>query len=179
MNPWYASIEILNHMFIVNQGPEQVDQVCKIVLNPCGKALLLYSTVNLCLPGSLRPCLDLLRPGYALLHIPPRQFGVYLTIIQIDRLQSRLASPFQYMRKAFHGEEGLGCWKTESLLYFDSSASLYTKILPPPSLLIPTIFAFKPKFSNISIIDLDRKTPPVAVVGGIPMWVLFQYILVQ
>ena len=33
-------------------------------------------------------------------------------------------------------------------MYFDSIASLQTRGFPPPSLVIPTIFASKPKFST-------------------------------
>ena len=41
--------------------------------------------------------------------------------------------------------------------------------LPPPSLVIPTIFSSKTKLSTTSITDKDRETPSVAVVEGIPM----------
>ena len=107
-NTWHVSIEIPNHRFIVNQGPERVDKVCKTVLNRCEKALLIDAAVKLCLMEILFPFLYLLRPGYALLHILPCQFGVNLTIIQFNQLQSHLISPCQYMHKAPHGEEGLG-----------------------------------------------------------------------
>ena len=80
-----------------------MDQLGKTVRHRCEKALLLDPTVKLCLPEIPRPLLDILRPGYALLHIPPRQFGINLTIIQLDRLHSCRTSPFQYMRKAIHG----------------------------------------------------------------------------
>ena len=124
INPCHASIEILNHRFIVKQGPEQVDQVCKPGQNRCDKAPLLDTAVKLCLLEILCPLLDLLHSVYAHLHILPCQFGVNLTIIQIDRLQIHLASSCQYMCKALRGEEGLGWWKIEALLYFGSSASL-------------------------------------------------------
>ena len=67
----------------------------------------------------------------------------------------------------------LGRWKIESFLDFNSSASLQTWNFPPPLLVIPTIFSSNPKLSTTSAIDLDRETPSVAVVEGIPMWVLF------
>ena len=50
----------------------------------------------------------------------------------------------------------LGGEKTESLVYFDSSASLQTRRFPPPSLVIPKIFASNPKFSTTSITDKYR-----------------------
>ena len=85
MNTWHASIEIPNHRFIVNRGPEQVDNLCKTVLNRCENALLLDVAVKLCLPERSSPLLDLLRPGYVLLHILPHQFGVNPAIIQLDQ----------------------------------------------------------------------------------------------
>ena len=84
MNPWHGSAEILNCRFIFQQGPEGVDQVRKTGQNRCEKAILLDPAVNMCLQESPRPLLDLLCPGYALLHIPPRQFRVKLTIIRLD-----------------------------------------------------------------------------------------------
>ena len=93
MNPWRSSIEILNCRFILQQGPEGVDQVCKMGQNRCEKALLLDTAVNLCLPESPRPLLALLCPGYALLHILPRQFRVNFTIIRLDLFHARLVSP--------------------------------------------------------------------------------------
>ena len=81
MDPWNASIDILNRRFIVKQGPKRVDQVCKTGQNWCEKALLLDPTVKLCLPESSLPLLDIICPGYVLLYIPPGQFGVNLTII--------------------------------------------------------------------------------------------------
>ena len=81
MNPWHTSIEILIHRFIVKQGTELVYQVCKTGQTWCDKGLLLDTIVNMCLLESLRFLLALLCPGYALLHITPRQFGVNLTII--------------------------------------------------------------------------------------------------
>ena len=108
INTWHVSIEIPNHRFIVNQGPKRVDKVCKPVLNRFEKALLLDVVVKLCLPEGSFTLLDILRPGYALLHIMPRQFGVNLTIIQLDQFHSHHVRPCQYMRKAHHGEEGVG-----------------------------------------------------------------------
>ena len=84
MNPWHVSVEILNCRFIFQQVPEGMDQVWKMGLNRCDKALILDPAVNLCLPESPRPLLALLCPGYALLHIPPRQLRVNLTIISLD-----------------------------------------------------------------------------------------------
>ena len=84
MNTWHGSVEILNCRFIFQQGHEGVDQVCKTGRNRCEKAILLDPAVNLCLPESPRPLLALLRPGYAILHIPPRQFRVNFTIIRLD-----------------------------------------------------------------------------------------------
>ena len=108
MNPWYDFIEILNHRFIFKQGPELVDQVCKTGQNRFENALLLDPAVKLLFPEILRPLLDLIFPGYALMNIPPCQFSVNLAIIQLDSLYSLIASPRKYMCKAIHGEEGLG-----------------------------------------------------------------------
>ena len=85
-----------------------MDKVCKPVLNRFEKALLLDVVVKLCLPEGSFTLLDILRPGYALLHIMPRQFGVNLTIIQLDQFHSHHVRPCPYMRKANHGEEGVG-----------------------------------------------------------------------
>ena len=93
MNPWYGSVEIIKCRFIFQQGPEGADQVCKTGRNRFENALLLDPAVNLCLPESPLPLLDLICPGYALLHILTRQFRVNLTIIRLDLLHSRLARP--------------------------------------------------------------------------------------
>ena len=74
-------MEILNRRFIVKQVPEQMDQVCKAGLNRCNMGFILDPSVKLFLLESLRPILSLLRPGYAILHFPPRQFVVNLIII--------------------------------------------------------------------------------------------------
>ena len=81
MNTWHGSVDILNYRFILQQGPEVVDQVCKTGQNMCEKTILFDTAVNLCLPEILPPLLTILCPCYALLHIPPRQFCVNLTII--------------------------------------------------------------------------------------------------
>ena len=104
MNTWHASIEILNFRFIVNQGPEWVDQLCKTGQNQCEKTLLLDPELKMCPRERLPPLLNILCPGYAILNIPPRQFGVKLTIIWLDQLHSCLASPWKYMWKSLHGK---------------------------------------------------------------------------
>ena len=163
MNPWHVSIDILNCMFIVQQGYEGVDQVCKTGLNRCDKVLLLDPAVNLCIPESPRPLMDLLRPGYALLHI--RLVNSVSISPSSDLVGCTLAlqSPANIYASHSVVNRGLCGWKTDSLVYFDSTSSLQTRIFPPPSLVIPTIFDSNPKFSTTSITYKDRKTPSAAL----------------
>ena len=70
-------------------------------------------------------------------------------------------------------KRGLGDENMESMLYFESSASLQTWIFPPTSLVITTIFPSKTKFPTTYTAELDRETQPVPVADGIPTWVLF------
>ena len=92
-----------------------MDWVWKPGQNRCDKVLIPDPAVKLCLPERSLPLLAIISLFHALLHIPPYQLGVNLTIVWLDIFHSILESPCQYMRKALHGEEGLGwlklgCW---------------------------------------------------------------------
>ena len=84
-----------------------------------------------------------------------------------------LQAPDNICARQSMANRGLGEEKSESLVYFDSSASLQKQILPPQSLVIHTIFASKPKFSTTPITCKERETLSLSVVEGIPMWVSF------
>ena len=108
MNTWHDSIDVLNHRCIVEKGSVQVDQICKLGRKQCEKAPLLNPAVKLCLPEISFPLLDLLCPGYALLHISPCQFGVNLTIIWLDILHSPLQAPNNICARKYMVKRGLG-----------------------------------------------------------------------